>query len=106
MSSIELCGCSSVIFVNLISEMSWVSWNTSGMVEYHNDPKFSDTRKLCYNLPRIQTKRQSLRVFCQKDVNGKANSEDPDQTVPLGAVSSGSALFAQTYPSENLCPLW
>ena len=32
------------------------------------------------------TKRQNLRVFCQKDANGKANSEDPDQTAPLGAV--------------------
>ena len=33
-------------------------------------------------------------VFHQKDANGKANSEDPDQTAPLGAVLSGSALFA------------
>ena len=33
---------------------------------------------------------------------GIANSEDPDQTAPLGAVWSGSALFAQTYMSENL----
>ena len=31
-----------------------------------------------------------------------ANSEDPDQSAPLGAVWSGSALFAQTYLSENL----
>ena len=31
-----------------------------------------------------------------------ANSVDPDQTAPLGAVWSGSALFAQTYLSENL----
>ena len=31
-----------------------------------------------------------------------ANSVDPDQTSPLGAVWSGSALFAQTYLSENL----
>ena len=29
---------------------------------------------------------QTLSVFCQKDANGKANSEDPDQTAPLGAV--------------------
>ena len=31
----------------------------------------------------------NLMVFCQKDANGKANSEDPDQTAPgspLGAV--------------------
>ena len=37
-----------------------------------------------------------------KDADGIANSVDPDQTAPLGAVWSGSALFAQTYLSENL----
>ena len=31
-----------------------------------------------------------------KDVVGIANSVDPDQTAPLGAVWSGSALFAKT----------
>ena len=54
-----------------------------------------------------------------KDAAGIANSVDPDQTAPLGAVWSGSALFAQTYLSENLrsyygililigrfCPKW
>ena len=30
--------------------------------------------------------RPNLRVFCQKDVNGIANSEAPDQTAPRGAV--------------------
>ena len=35
---------------------------------------------------KIQTKRSNLRVFHQKDVNGIANSEDPDQTAPLEAV--------------------
>ena len=49
-------------------------------------PKFSDARKLCCNLPKIQTKRPNLRVFHQKDANGIANSEDPDQTAPVGAV--------------------
>ena len=53
---------------------------------YCKIPKFSDTRKLCCNLPKIQTKRPNLRVFRQKDANGIANSEDPDQTAPLGAV--------------------
>ena len=38
------------------------------------------------NLPKIQTKRSNLRVFCQKDANRIANSEDPDQTAPKGAV--------------------
>ena len=27
-----------------------------------------------------------LKVFCQKHAYGIANSEDPDQTAPLGAV--------------------
>ena len=37
-----------------------------------------------------------------KDVDGMANSVDPDQTAPLGAVLPGSALFAQAYLSEDL----
>ena len=37
-----------------------------------------------------------------KDASGMANSVDPDQTAPLGAVWSGSALFVQTYLPENL----
>ena len=48
--------------------------------------KFSDARKLCCNQPKIQTKSPNLRVFCQKDANGIANSEESDQTAPLGAV--------------------
>ena len=44
------------------------------------------TRKHCCNLPKIQIKRPNVRVFRQKDANGIANSEDPDQTAPLGAV--------------------
>ena len=36
------------------------------------------------------------------DADGMAYSVDPDQTAPLGAVWSGSALFAQAYLSENL----
>ena len=32
---------------------------------------------------KFKQKRQNLGEFCQKDANGKANSEDPDQTAPL-----------------------
>ena len=60
---------------------------------------FRTPKKLCCNLPKIQTKKPNLSVFCQNDANGIANSEDPDQTAPRG---SGSALFAQNYLSENL----
>ena len=35
-------------------------------------PKFWDARILCCNLPKIQTKRPNLRVFCQNDANRMA----------------------------------
>ena len=54
-------------------------------LRYRKVPKFSDTRKLHFNLLKIQTKRPNLGVFRQKDANGIANSEDPDQTAPKGA---------------------
>ena len=69
-------------------------------MHYRKVPKISDARKLSCNLSEIQTKRPNLRVFRQKDANGKANTEDPDQTAPL--VQSGTALFAQTFLSKNL----
>ena len=53
------------------------------LTSYREVPKFSDARKLRCNLPKIQTKRPNLRVFCQNDANGIVNSEDPDQTAPL-----------------------
>ena len=52
-----------------------------GMLRYCKVLKFWDARKLCCNLPKIQTKKPDLRVFCQKDANGIANRVDPDQTV-------------------------
>ena len=53
---------------------------------YRKVPKFLDAKFFYCNLPKIQTKRPNLRIFCQNDANGIANSEDPDQTAPLGAV--------------------
>ena len=38
----------------------------------------------------------------RNDADEMANSVDPDQIAPLGAVWCGSALFAQAYLSENL----
>ena len=35
---------------------------------------------------KFKQKRPKLSLFCQKDENGIANSEDPDQTAPQGAV--------------------
>ena len=56
------------------------------VLEYRKVPKFWDVRKLRCNLPKIQTKRPNLSILPQKDENGIANSEDPDQTAPLLAV--------------------
>ena len=82
--------------------ISYLSSNThficSSTTTYRKVPKFSDARKLCCKLPKVQEKRPKLWVFRQKDANSIANSEDPDQTAPL----SGSALFAQTCLSEDL----
>ena len=56
---------------------------------------------------KFKQRGQTLWYFIKvNDANGIANGEDPGQTAPLGAVSSGSALFAQTYLSENLGWLW
>ena len=51
---------------------------------------------------KFKQRGQTYRVLGQYGANGIANSEDSDQTAPLGAVLYGSALFAQTYLSENL----
>ena len=77
---------SSPAIQHCLSKQLWFICRDSPTLRYRKAPKFSDTRKLCCSLPKIQIKMQNLRVFCKKDVNGKANSEDPDQTAPQGAV--------------------
>ena len=69
---------------------------------YCKNPKNLDIRKIWCNHPKIWTIRLYHRVMFLEDADGIANSVDPDQTAPLGAVWSGSALFAQAYLSENL----
>ena len=67
--------------VNLFYKNNFVS------CQYRNVPNFSDIRKICSNLPKAQTKRQMLKVFYQTNANVIANSEDPDQTPPLGCTA-------------------
>ena len=62
--------------------------------------------KIYCNHPKSWTRWRFLRIMHPKDAEGIANSVNPDQTAALGAVWSGSALFAQTCLSENLGPLW
>ena len=77
-----------------------------GREQYRKFPKYSDTQNICCNHSKIWTMWLYHRVMSPKDADGMANSVDPDQTAPLGAVWSGSALFAQAYLSENLGSLW
>ena len=69
---------------------------------YRKFPKYSDTQNICSNHSKIWTMWVYHTVMCPNDVDRMANSVDPDQTAPLRAVWSGSALFAQAYLSENL----
>ena len=74
----------------------------SSDVIYRKFPKYSDTRNICCNHSKIWTMWLYHRVMSPNDADGMANSVGPDQTAPLGAVWSGSTLFAQAYLSENL----
>ena len=82
--------CISVVISSLGLQLGFhlFGTGTGGLVDagYRKVPKFSDTRKLCCKKPIIQETRPNLWVFGQKDTNGIANSGDPDQTAPLGAV--------------------
>ena len=69
---------------------------------YRKFPKYSDTQKICCNHSKIWTMWLYHSVMSPNDADRMANSVDPDQTAPLGAVWSGSAMFAQAYLSENL----
>ena len=69
---------------------------------YRKFPKYSDTQKTFCNHFKILTMWLYHRVMSPTDADGMANSVDPDQTAPLGAVWSGSALFAHNCLSENL----
>ena len=55
----------------------------------HNTVKFLNfgtTENFTKIYLKFKQSAQTLRVFRQEDANGIANSEDPDQTAPLGAV--------------------
>ena len=53
---------------------------------YRKVPIFSDPQNFWCNHPKIETKRFYRRVIHPKDADSIANSEDPNQTAPLGAV--------------------
>ena len=69
---------------------------------YRKVPKFFAARKLPCNLPKILTKRPKHRVLLQKDANGIANSEDPDQTAPFRSSLIRVCTVCKDHLSENL----
>ena len=86
------------------------NWHLIIIINSYHDcrksPKNSYTRKISCSHPKIWTRWLCCRVICSKDADGFANSVDPDQTATLGALWSWSALFAQTYLSENFGSLF
>ena len=58
----------------------------SNAVSYRKVPKFLDAKNFAVIYLKFKQRGQNLREFRQKGANGIANSEDPDQTAPLGAV--------------------
>ena len=68
---------------------------------YRKVPKFSDARKLCCNLPKIQTKRPNLRVFLNLRVY-------IDSTlIPLLPKSELSSLGPSSVAIQpGLCRTW
>ena len=65
---------------------------------YRNDPKFSDRFAWANSADPDQT--------APRGAVWSANSADPDQTAPGGAVWSGSTLFAILSASFGLITLW
>ena len=76
-------------FYFCICNMQVFSWCGSSLVLLRHTVKFLNFRTpksfAVINL-KFKQKSPNLRVFCEKDANGIAYSEDPDQTAPLGAV--------------------
>ena len=89
------------MFCRVLAQMFFI-FTVFFIAIYRKFPKYSDTQKICCNHFKIWTMWLCHRVMSPNDADGMANRVDPDQTAPLGAVWSGSALFAQAYLSENL----
>ena len=53
---------------------------------YRKSSQYLDSKNVCHNYRKTQTKRFFHREICSKGADGMANSVDPDQTAPQGAV--------------------
>ena len=55
-------------------------------MRYRKAPKFLDVKNFAVTYKKFKKRGKNLWVFQQKDATVLANSGDPDQTAPLGAV--------------------
>ena len=74
--------------------------NLSG--HYRKIPKNSDTRKICCNHPKIRTKWLYKWEMCPKDIDGIADSVDPDQTAPLGLHCLPRPICLKTWEQYSI----
>ena len=51
--------------------------------KFHN---FGTPEIFAVNYLKFKQRGQTIKVFCPNGANGIANTEDPDQTAPLGVV--------------------
>ena len=72
--------------IHALSTNSYIEDTRQFQVIYCQSPRYSDTLKSCCCHPKILKKRFYYRAKHPKDADSIANSEDPDQTPPLGAV--------------------
>ena len=66
---------------------------------HRKSPKYSDTQNIAVIILKFEQCGSTTKLGVQKNADRMANSVDPDQTAPLGAVWSGTTLIAQTYLS-------
>ena len=80
--------CQSVVsrYISRACDIVYFTTDLQTMVYYRKFPKYSDTKKICYNHSKIGTMWLYHSVMSPNDADGVANSVDPDQTAPLGAV--------------------
>ena len=74
------------------------------MVSTVNSLKIRTPEKICCNLSKIRTRWLYHRIMCPKGTDRIANSVDPDQTAPRGAVISGCSSRNSLIWVYIVCP--
>ena len=78
-----------------------------GQTDTRTWKQYTPTNIVCgggsIKIVKIRTLETSLHhwVLRAEDVDGTANSVDPDQTAPLAAIWSGTSVFTQACLSDN-----